>query len=145
MTTFFWLSLFLQKMLKCQLLMIIVWDKRNSVLFLTNLTSVASVFTLRSCALYHSVLLQWMSLDFFKLVRKLRRNRLFFLMRNSICSKFFKQLKLKNDDCIVMLNFFVNVTGNWFKKVWKSLKKSCMSWKKNKILLFLWIIILSTC
>ena len=77
-------------------------------------------------------------------MKRLKKNRLFFLIRNNIYLKSFKQLKSKNIDYVITLNFFVIVMINWFKRMQKSLKKNCVSWRKNKILSFLQIIIFLT-
>ena len=122
----YWFSLFLQKMFKYHSHVIIVLDKRNFVFFLTSSTSVVSVFVSKNHACFCLIFLWWTLYDFWKLMKKSKKNKSLFLIRNSICLKFFKLLKLKNINYVITLSFFMITVINWFKKVWKSSKKSCV-------------------
>ena len=77
-------------------------------------------------------------------MRKLKKNRLLFSTRSSVCSRSFRWLKSKNVNYIIMLNFFMIIVINWFRRVQKSSKKSYMSWRRNRLSSLLQIIILLT-
>ena len=131
-------------MFKCYLFVIIVLDKKSSVSFLISSINAVSVFVWKNHACFSSVFWLWTLCDYSRLMKRLKKNRSLFQMKNSTCLKFFKLLKLRNVDYIIMLNFFVIMMINWFKKIWKSSKKNYVSWKENRILLFLQIIIFLT-
>jgi len=108
----FWLSSFLQKMFKCCLFVIAVLDKKSSVSFSISSISTVSVFIQKSHVCYSSVFWSWTLCDCLRFMKKLKKSRSFFLIKNSTCLKLFKLLKSRNIDCIVTLNFFVIVMIN---------------------------------
>ena len=104
---FLWLSSFLWKMFKCHLLVIVALDKESSVSFLISSTNAVNVFVWKNCACYFLIFWSWMSHDCLKLMKRLKKNRLLFLMKNSTCLKLFKLLRSRNISYIIILNFFM--------------------------------------
>ena len=113
--------------------------------FLISSRIVANVFILKSHACWQMICDSWRFIRCFVLRSFLKRKKSLSVFVNSSFLRSWLNWVSSFYICINKRNFSRSVMINWFKRVWKSLKKSCVSWRRNRISSLLWMIVLLTC